>query len=72
METTHDPVHDPFTGKRRVWMSMLYGSLPLEGKIEYCEERLAENHEAHIKTSTEILKSLDQEKDGLRYKHHLH
>jgi hypothetical protein len=58
MTTPHDPAHDPFTGKRRVGMSMLYGSLDLEAKIRYCERLFDEGHEAHIERAKAKLKTM--------------
>ena len=58
MTTPHDPAHDPHTGKRRVGMSMLYGSLRLEEKIRYCERLFAEGHEARIEQGKLDLKTM--------------
>jgi len=58
MKTPHDPAHDPFTGKRRVGMSMLYGALDLEAKIRYCERLFSEGHEAHIERAKAKLKTM--------------
>ena len=70
MKTPHDPAHDPHTGKRRVGMSMLYGSLPLEEKIEYCERLFREGHEEQVETTKLKLKTMDKNSYG--YKHDLH
>ena len=70
MKTPHDPAHDPHPGKRRVGMSMLYGSLRLEEKIRYCERRFDEGHEARIESLKHKLKTMD--KDDWRYKNWLH
>ena len=70
MTTPHNPAHDPHTGKRRVGMSMLYGSLRLEEKIQYCERTLDENIDAEIKATKLELATMD--KDDWRYKHWLH
>ena len=45
---THDPSHDPHTGKPRAGMARLYGTLDLEGRIKHCERLLNEGHEAQI------------------------
>ena len=60
MKTPHDPAHDPYTGKRRVGMSMLYGSLPLEEKIRDCERRFDEGHEARIESLKHKLKTMNK------------
>ena len=60
MTTPHDPAHDPHTGKRRVGMSMLYGSLRLEEKIKYCERHFREGHEAHIELLKHKLKTMNK------------
>jgi hypothetical protein len=60
MKTPHDPAHDPYTGKRRVGMSMLYGSLSLEEKIRDCERRFDEGHEAHIESLKHKLKTMNK------------
>ena len=70
MTTPHDPAHDPHTGKRRVGMSMLYGSLRLEEKIKYCERHFREGHEANIELLKHELETMD--KDDWRYKGKLH
>ena len=70
MTTPHNPAHDPHTGKRRVGMSMLYGSLRLEEKIQYCERKLDENIDAEIKATK--LELATMYKDDWRYKHWLH
>ena len=57
MTTPHDPAHDPYPGKRRVGMSMLYGALDLEAKIRYCERLFSEGHEAHIERAKAKLKT---------------
>ena len=58
MTTPHDPAHDPYTGKRRVGMSMMYGSLDLEAKIRYCESLFSEGHEAHIEQGKLALQTM--------------
>ena len=70
MKPPHDPAHDPHTGKRRVGMSMLYGSLRLEEKIKYCERHFREGHETLIESTKRELETMDKS-DG-RYKHWLH
>ena len=70
MTTPHDPAHDPHTGKRRVGISMLYGSLRLEEKIQYCERHFREGHEANIELLKHELETMD--KDDWRYKGKLH
>jgi hypothetical protein len=70
MKPPHDPAHDPHTGKRRVGMSMLYGSLRLEEKIRHCERELDRNIDAEIKATKLALATMD--KDDCRYKNWLH
>ena len=70
MKTPHDPAHDPHTGKRRVGMSMLYGSLSLEEKIKHCERELDRNIDADIKATKLALDTMD--KDDCRYENWLH
>lgn len=70
MTTPHDPAHDPHTGKRRVGMSMLYGSLRLEEKIKYCERTLNKNIDKKIKAIKLALTTMD--KDDWRYKNWSH
>jgi hypothetical protein len=59
MKTPHDPAHDPYTGKRRVGMSMMYGSLSLEEKIRDCERQFDEGHEASIESLKHKLKTMN-------------
>ena len=70
MTPPHDPAHDPHTGKRRVGMSMLYGSLRLEEKIKYCERTLNKNIDKKIKAIKLALTTMD--KDDWRYKNWSH
>ena len=70
MKPPHDPAHDPHTGKRRVGMSMLYGSLRLEEKIRYCERKLDGSVEARIEFVKHELETID--KDDWCYKGKLH
>ena len=70
MKTPHDPAHNPYTGKPRVGMSMLYGSLPLEEKVEYCERLFREGHEEQVETTKLELETMDKNSYG--YKHDLH
>ena len=58
MKPPHDPAHDPHTGKRRVGISMLYGSLRLEEKIRYCERLFDEDHEAGVERAKAKLKAM--------------
>ena len=60
METTHQPVHDPFTGKPPQGMRMLYGSMRVDDKIRYCERLLAEGHEERIESLKHKLKTANQ------------
>ena len=60
METTHQPVHDPFTGKPPQGMRMLYGSMRVDDKIRYCERLLAEGHEERIEAAKHKLKTANQ------------
>ena len=60
METTHQPVHDPFTGKPPQGMRMLYGSMRVDDKIRCCERLLAEGHEERIEAAKHKLKTANQ------------
>ena len=70
METTHQPVHDPFTGKPPQGMRMLYGSMRVDDKIRYCERLLAAGHEERIESTKHELKTMDE--GDCRYDNWLH
>ena len=60
MDTTPQPVIDPFTGERPVGMRRLYGSMPVDDKIKYCERLLNEGHEQSIESAKDRLKTMDK------------
>jgi hypothetical protein len=60
METTHQPVHDPFTGKPPQGMRMLFGCMGVDDKIRYCERLLDEGHEERIEATKHELKTANQ------------
>ena len=60
METTHQPVHDPFTGKPPQGMRMLFGAMRVDDKIRYCERLLDEGHEERIEWLKHKLKTANK------------
>ena len=70
METTHQPVHDPFTGKPPQGMRMLFGCMGVDDKIRYCERLLDEGHEERIESTKHELKTMDE--GDWRYNNWLH
>ena len=59
METTHQPAHDPFTGKPPQGMRMMFGAMRVDDKIRYCERLLDEGHEERIESLKHKLKTMD-------------
>ena len=60
METIHQPVHDPFTGKPPQGMRMLFGAMRVDDKIRYCERLLDEGHEQRIEAAKPKLKTANK------------